>query len=190
MAFGVRYSVFVPENLSITCSYAPGPSTGYGDLVVLMTDVDIPSICVGSAFARPDAAVGHPFVRIEVESPSYRADGGALTMDGGSVVALVPGSYSIGYGRDTAANVCMLAATNGTALVDLMTFTDEACCDAVAGTSLSGTVALTTVDEGHVVGDFNVMLAPNVPDAGGVITSAAAPLSGHFDTTTCPGVAQ
>jgi hypothetical protein len=68
MTFEVHYSFFYPQNLQVSCVYALGPSAGYGDLVVLMTDINRSS-------TRPSGTVpllggGHPFVRIEVESPS------------------------------------------------------------------------------------------------------------------------
>jgi hypothetical protein len=184
MAFGARYSLLVPQNL-ISCGYAPSPATGYGDFVVIMTDVDLSSGCDGGTFTGfPDAGAGHPFLRIEVKSPSYRSEGGALTMDGGPVAPIVPGVYPIGFDNWTG-DVCMLTGTNGLALVDVMRFTDRSCCSILTGEALSGAVTLTTVDQGHVAGTFQIALAPR---DGGIVT--AAPLSGQFDTTTCPGTAQ
>lgn len=185
MAFGVHYALLVPQNLQIACNYAPGPSTGYGDFVIIMTDVDLSSGCDGGTLTGlPDPGAGHPFVRIEVKSPSYRADGGALTIDGGPVAAIASGTYPIGFDSWTT-DVCMLAGTNGLALVDVMRFTDNSCCSAVTGDALSGTVTLTTVDEGHVAGSFQVTLAS--PDGG---AAGAVAFSGHFDTKTCPGTTQ
>jgi hypothetical protein len=185
MAFAVRYALLVPQNLQIACNYAPGPSTGYGDFVVVMTDVDLSGGCDGGTFTGfPDAGAGHPFMRIEVKSPSYRADGGAFTIDGGPVAPIAPGVYPVGFDSWTT-DVCMLSGTNGLALVDVMRFTDNACCSVVTGDALSGAVTLTKVDQGHVVGSFQVAL---VPHDGGV--AGAAPFSGQFDTTTCPGTAQ
>lgn len=185
MAFGVHYALLVPQNLQIACNYAPSPSTGYGDLLVIMTDVDLSSGCDAGTFSGlPDPGAGHPFLRIEIKSPSYRSDGGALTIDGGPVAPITPGVYPIGFDKWTA-DVCMLAGTNGLALVDVMRFTDNSCCSVVTGEALSGAVTLTTVDQGRVAGSFQVSLAPQ---DGGV--AGATPFSGYFDTTTCPGTTQ
>jgi hypothetical protein len=83
------------------------------------------------------------------------------------------------------ARFCPLALSFFFAIVDVMRFTDASCCSLVDGEALSGAVTLTTVDQGHVAGSFQVSLAPQ---DGGV--AGAAPLSGHFDTTTCPGLTQ
>jgi hypothetical protein len=187
MAFGVHYSVVYPQHLDVSCVYAPGPSAGYGDLLVLMTDIDLSSTCPSGAF--PPSAGGHPFVRIEVESPSYAMDGGGLAADGGPVSALGPGSYAIGFlSSQTVADVCELSHTSGTALVDVLDFGDAGCCAQARGTSVSGTVTLTTVVPGHVAGNFRVSLAP--VDGGVVGTGSAAPFRGEFDTTSCPGTTQ
>jgi hypothetical protein len=181
MAFGVRYSLLVPQNLQIACDYAPSPTTGYGDFVVILSDVDLSSGCDGGTLTElPDPGAGHPFVRIEVESQSYRGDGRALMIDGGPVAAIVPGVYPIGF-DNFQDDICELAS--GLAIVDVMRFTDASCCSVVTGEAFSGAVTLTTVEQGHVAGSFEVSLAPQ--DGG-----AKAPLSGSFDTTTCLGVAQ
>jgi hypothetical protein len=188
MAFGVHYSAVFPQNLQVACGYAPGPSTGYSDLVVFLTDIDLSSACTNGTLTQPDAAAGHPFVRIEVESPSYAPDGGGLAADGGPVAPIGPGSYAIGFEpHQTAGDVCMLSSTSGTALVDVLRFGALSCCATALATSVSGTVTLTTVVPGHVAGNFQVSLAPV---DGGVNAQAAAPLSGGFDTTACPGVIQ
>lgn len=186
MAFGVHYSVAYAQNLQVSCNYAPSPPIGYGDLVVLLTDVDLSSTC--SSGTPLSSAGGHPVVRIEVESPSYAMGGAGLAADGGPVAALSPASYAIGFfGNQTVADVCMLSHTSGTALVDVLDFGDTGCCNRPVGTSVSGTVTLTTVVPGHVAGNFQVSLAPV---DGGVNTGAAAPFNGRFDTTSCPGTMQ
>jgi hypothetical protein len=187
MAFGVHYSVVYPQNLQVSCVFAPSPPTGYGDLVVLLTDVDLSSTC--SSGMPPASAGGHPVVRIEVESPSYAKGGDGLAADGGPVVALGPGTYAIGFlGNQTVSNVCALSQTSGTALVDVLDFGDAGCCNKPVGTSVSGTVTLTTVATGHVTGNFQVSLAPFQGST--ITTQSAAPLSGVFDTTSCPGTTQ
>jgi hypothetical protein len=37
-----------------SCGYAPSPATGYGDFVVIMTDVDLSSGCDGGTFTGSD----------------------------------------------------------------------------------------------------------------------------------------
>ncbi|MGO9833164.1 MAG: hypothetical protein ACLP1X_03020 [Polyangiaceae bacterium] len=186
MAFGVHYSVVYAQNLQVSCGYAPSPPTGYGDLVVLLTDVDLSSTC--SSGTAPPSAGGHPAVRIEVESPSYATGGDGLAADGGPVAALTPGSYAIGFENQLDDDVCMLSQTSGTALVDVLDFGDAGCCSKVVGTSVSGTVTLTTVVTGHVVGHFQVSLAPLQGST--ITTASAAPFGGEFDTTSCPGTTQ
>jgi hypothetical protein len=180
--------VSLEETERVACGYAPGPSTGYSDLVVLMTDIDLSSACTNGAFTQPDAAAGHPFVRIEVESRSYAADGGGRAADGGPVATLAPGPYAIGFENRTDDDVCMLAHTGGTALADVLRFGADPCCATLLGTSVSGAVTLTTVVPGHVAGSFQVSLAP-VAD-GGINTQSAVPFTGQFDTTSCPGTTQ
>jgi hypothetical protein len=188
LAFGVHYSVLVPQNLQTACGYAPGPSTGYGDVVVIMTDVDVSGNCAsGFAGPPPAGAVGHPFVRIEVASPSYGRGGAGLSPEAGPAAALAPGSSMIGYENVSDPDSCMLAHTGGTALLDLLDFGDAGFAQEIA-TSLSGTVTLTAVETGHVAGDFDVLLARL--SSGGLQVDAAAPFTGHFDTTTCPGTKQ
>jgi len=81
-------------------------------------------------------------------------------------------------------------AFSGTALVDVLDFSDAGCCNTSVGTSISGTVTLTTVIPGHVAGNFQVLLAPIDGGVNASSTSSAAPFSGHFDTTACPGTTQ
>jgi len=186
MAFGVRYSVVYPQNLQVSCGYAPSPPTGYGDLVVLLTDIDLSSTC--SSGIAPSSAGGHPAVRIEVASPSYAMGGAGLAADGGPVAALIPGSYAIGFENLTDDDVCMLSQSSGRALVDVLDFGDAGCCNTLVGTSVSGTVTLTTVVPGHVAGHFQVSLAP--VQGSTIAAPSAAPFSGQFDTTSCPGTTQ
>ncbi len=188
MAFGVHYSLFVPQNLQTACGYPPGPSTGYGDVLIIMTDVDISAGCTsGFGGPPPPGAAGHPFVRIEVVSPSYGSGGPGLSPDAGPAAALAPGTSMIGYENVSDPDSCMLAHTSGTALLDLLSFGDAGIATEIA-TSLSGTVTFTTVTTGHVAGDFDVLLARL--STGGLQVDAAAPFTGHFDTTTCPGIKQ
>jgi hypothetical protein len=187
MAFGVHYSVVYPQNLDVSCGYAPSAGNGYGDLVVLLANVDLSTMCSSGTF--PPSASGHPAVRIEVESPSYAMGGAGLAADGGPVAALGPGSYAIGFdGSSSIANVCELSHTTGSALVDVLDVGDSGCCNTPVGTSVSGTVTLTAVEPGHVAGTFLVSLAP--VQGATVVTQSAAPFSGRFDTTPCPGTVQ
>jgi hypothetical protein len=186
MAFGVHYSVVYAQNLQVACGYAPSPPSGYGDLVVLLTDVDLSSTC--SSGTTPSSAGGHPAVRIEVTSPSYAMGGTGLAADGGAVAALTPGSYGIGCENLPDDDSCMLSQTSGTALVDVLDFGDAGCCNKLVGTSVSGNVTLTTVVPGHVAGHFQVSLAPLQGST--IATPSAAPFSGQFDTTSCPGTTQ
>lgn len=187
-AFAVNGELALGQDLHAQCGEAPGPEGGYGAVLVLLSDVDLAYVCSADGGGPSSGPVaGHQLVKIQVQSRDYATASG-LMADGGPIAPLQPGAYAIGFEDETDDDLCMIASTGGSALVDVLGF-DDAGLALLLGTAVSGTVTLSGLTDAGVAGRFEVQLAP-VTSGGAIAVDAAAPFSGQFTAPTCAAGAE
>jgi hypothetical protein len=131
-------------------------------------------------------------LRVEVAGPSYADTGGTVLPDGSAAAPIPPGSYDIGYEAEDDDVLCALP-TGTSAILDVFDFTADGGV-AVEGvtytqaTAISGTVNVTSISPGHIVGSFDVQLAAFVYSKNGfdIDTQNPTSFSGTFDATNPP----
>jgi hypothetical protein len=159
------------------------PDGFYSAFAIALTGEDVSVfVCGGGAGTNPQS--GQPFVNIEVKSPSYAQS--STTPDGGLPLPLTAGSYAIGFEDVPDPDLTM---TSSLALLWVGTFPQPPATGAtLVASAYSGTVTLTTVEPGHVVGSFDVELVEWTN--GSFDITNMEHFSGTFDTTPCPGTVQ
>lgn len=183
--FAVHYAVVDTQEAHEECGWEEVlPDGTYAAMAVILSDQVLPGYCSGAGSAS--AIAGHPFVHIQVADPTYATD--TPLPDGGAPEPVVPATYAIADEGNSDDDLCSVPGTGGSALVDVGDWGDGGGATGVA-TSVSGSVTLTTVAAGHVVGRFDVMLAAVLP-SGDIDTPHPTPFSGTFDATVCPGTSQ
>lgn len=181
-AFTVSDTIVDTQEAKDECSYETLlPDGSFAAFGIIMAQTNISAYCSADAAFSPPG--GQPFVVVQVAGPSYSNPGPA---DGGGLKAITPGTYTVGFENVPDDDLCMLAGTGASALVDIRTWKGGDAAGAVtAAEALSGTVTITSISPGHVAGSFSVMMV-SVSSTGQFDTQHPSALSGTFDSATCP----
>jgi hypothetical protein len=155
------------------------PGGGYAAFQVILVDANVSALCA-DASAEVSVA-GKTFVVIQSKSSSYAGDNNP---DAG-LAAVAPGTYPVYFENLSDDDLCM--ANPGTALLDVRNFKADAEGAIPVASATTGTVTYTTIESGHIAGNFSVQMATLLP-SGQFDTTHLTPLSGSFDATGCPGL--
>jgi hypothetical protein len=180
-AFPVHYALLDPP----LNGNSVRPDGLYSAFAIILAGNSIPAFygCVDAGTWESQS-----IVNIDIRSPSYAQ--GVSTSDGGLPTPLTPGTYDVGF-VDVSDNTNPPSpdATSSPALLWIGTIPgaphDGVTVQAMASV---GTVTLTIVEPGHVVGSFSVGVVSWVN--GAFDPTIVSSFGGTFDTTTCPGASQ
>jgi hypothetical protein len=185
-SFPVVGSTLDAEDIAEACGTETTlPGGGVLAFGIVLSSADSPTLCSAIA-SNSSAAAGQPAVVIQVASNAYIAQ--SAPADGGAPAPLTTGTYKIGFENVTDDDLCMLSGTGGQALVDVLQLgMPDAGGATPKATAVSGTVTVTAIASSHVVGSFDVQLAP-VSASGSIDTQHPTAFSGTFDSTACAGM--
>jgi hypothetical protein len=168
-AFPVSYALIDSKTPNLQCGDTTAlPAGGYASFVLWLSDVD-PFDDAGNPLGYLPA--GAHLVRIELAGP-----GATTPLDAGPV-AVMPGTYTVGFEGQNDDDLCMLPA-GASAILDVFDFSADS--SYTQATAASGTVTLTSVVTGQIQGSFAVQLSQS-PFR---VTQPTFPFSGSFDART------
>jgi hypothetical protein len=187
LAFSVQSAQVTTAEAKSACGYQSVlPDGSYATIGVLLADMNIQVAICGDAAPTElttlrASLAGHPFIVIQMKTAGYPPSGNLA--EAGAVQPIGPGTYPVAFENLSDDDLCM--APEGQALIDLRDWADAGGALTVASASM-GTLTLTTVASGHIAGSFDVKMASLLP-SGQFDTVNTSPLTGMFDTTSCPG---
>ncbi|HEY2516535.1 MAG TPA: hypothetical protein VGI39_36950, partial [Polyangiaceae bacterium] len=153
-AFPVHDAVIDTQTPKAECGYESAlAGGGYGSVVLWLSDQPLGATDGGSPGNSPPTSAH--LLRIELAGPSYA--GGNSPPAGGAVAAMGAGTYAISFEAQNDEDLCMLTP-GGAAVLDVFDIGTDAASYTQA-TAASGTVTLSTVTTGHMVGSFDVQLS-------------------------------
>jgi hypothetical protein len=176
-AFPVRYSVVDTQLAHDQCGYQTVLSGGaYAAFALWLSDVDVFDDAGGMFAVTPSPS---HILSIQVAGPSYV--GSNTPPSGTDPKPIRPGVFPIGFEDADDDELCSLPS-GGAATLDRYDFAGDA-GEYTQATAVSGSVTLTQAGQGHVVGRFDVQIAPIVYGDVFIDTQHAVAFSGTFDAT-------